>query len=147
MYSIAFICKCINKFSKVRNLIPSFGYFIPVFVHCSPSAFLWAVAYYLYVLTSWEFVVSPLSLALSLLLWKLVKALAKPCWPCCFLLLRTICTPFLYNTNSLLLTFTYTGSPTYTGPPTLTVSTTMTVLPSPTSLSSSTTEGCLFSKS
>ena len=31
MFYISFICKCMNKFFKVKNLIPLFGYFIIVF--------------------------------------------------------------------------------------------------------------------
>ena len=100
LYSISFICKCINRLSKVRNRIPSLGYFITVFYNVRRVLSFERLPIYLFVLTSWEFVVSPLSLALSLLLWKLVKALTKPCWPCCFIfLLRTRCAPSLNNTN------------------------------------------------
>ena len=33
IFSTYFICKCINKLFKVRNLIPLFGYFVTVIFH------------------------------------------------------------------------------------------------------------------
>ena len=58
----------IVKLVVAKNYRNASAYQSQFFLHCSPSPFLRAVAIYLYVLSSWEFVGSLLSLALSLIL-------------------------------------------------------------------------------